>query len=187
MSDNTVSDTVSDTLSNEKETGTTLPCPESAPEPTPPPSSKKSLRSTSSVSFAEDLGSVELYHVPLNPLLHVLLDEGVTEYAINDLIRVVTTKICNRQPGVVKYNSATHGKLLQVVLDAYSTSLITEDIHDLIVENWPYTLAYLVSGEPSRWECNHLQELVALPPLAPATESVSSYRDPLFGGNEEDY
>lgn len=142
----------------------------------------------SNVEWHEDIGSVEYYHVPLNPLIHVLLDEGLTEYGINELIRLVTTKICNKPPGVTKFNSATHGAMLKIVLDAYEQSLITEDIHDLIAEDWAYTLAYLgQDGCPIRWECRHLQELVALPPLPPVEESVTGTpKCPLFG-NEEDY
>jgi hypothetical protein len=138
------------------------------------------------VSFAEDISFVQHYHVPLNPLLHVLLDDGATEYGINELIRIITTKICNQEPGLSKYNSATHGLRLQVVLDAYDTQIITEDIHDLIAENWSYTLAYLgQSGGPTRWEWQHLRDLVALPPLPPVEESVGQYQDPLFGGGDD--
>lgn len=139
------------------------------------------------MEWHEDIGSIEYYHVPLNPLIHVLLDEGITEYGINELIRLVTTKICSRPPGVTKFNSATHGVMLKIVLDAYEASLITEDIHDLIAEDWSYTLAYLgQKGGPLRWERRQLQELVTLPPLCNEEEAKNNgYQDPLFGGNED--
>lgn len=116
----------------------------------PPSSSLKKLWFSETIEEEIGINSISYRDVTSNPLYALLEINSVQEMEI--MLRISTTFILGKQPGLSTFDierSRKWAKFLEVA------DTLEEDIHDLIIEIWPYHLP-----SEGRWQISDLQGLV---------------------------